>query len=179
MICWLPTWRDNLLPWITWFFDNLNSFTLVESKELKPPDLRRGFLPSIDMNFLNTSHLNFSFTPGGVWPQQSRIQVKLFTKGGKGSQGDQVGKGSQQNKFSGRSILGRNNRAVDDWEFYFEQSLFNSCWKIFVCTVPKGIHKLILRCHRIQKLAFGSISQIYILHLSLTLSLSKHNNRKI
>lgn len=179
MICCSPTWRDNLLLWITWFFDKLNSFTLVERKERKPPDLQRGFLPSIDVYFLNSSHLNSSLTPGDVWLQQSRIQGKLFTKCGKGSQGEEVEKGSQQEKFSSWSILGRNNWAVDDWEFYFKQSLLNSPWKIFVCTVPKGIQNLILRCHRIQNLAFGSISQIYILLLSLTLSLSKHNNRKI
>lgn len=41
VICWSPMGRDPLISWISWFLDNLNSFTLVESNELKPPDWQR------------------------------------------------------------------------------------------------------------------------------------------
>ena len=64
-------------------------------------------------------------------------------------------------RFSGRSVLEKNNWAADGWEFdSLRQSLLSTSCEVFVCRAPKGIGNPILRCHRCLHLAFAANSQI-------------------
>lgn len=156
VICWSSTGRNHLISWIIWFLDNLNSFTLVESQELKPPDSQKDLLPALVTHFINTSLLHSSLStwpcwaPSVVWFRQTSLQS------------GQVGRAWRVNEWKRRASIASSQGAQFE-KITGQLTMENLILSDDPCSIPCG-KSLRAQCPKVYKTLVRGATESYTRH---------------